>query len=73
MNPSEFFTELKRHNIYGTAVLYGMVAWLLVQIATQIFPFFNVPNSAVRFIIVDRSWRGMNPTIVFAERKSYGY
>ena len=73
MNPSEFFTELKRHNIYGTAVLYGMVAWLLVQIATQIFPFFNVPNSAVRFIIVDRSWRGMNPTIVFAEPKSYGY
>jgi hypothetical protein len=29
-----------------------MVAWLLAQITTQIFPFFDVPNSAVRFVIV---------------------
>src|SRR5438045_9323894 len=29
-----------------------MVAWLLTQIATQVFPFFDVPNSAVRFVIV---------------------
>src|SRR5438445_10182563 len=29
-----------------------MVAWLLTQIATQVFPFFDIPNSAVRFVIV---------------------
>jgi hypothetical protein len=29
-----------------------MGAWLLAQIATQVFPFFNVPNAAVRFVIV---------------------
>src|SRR6266446_7000291 len=29
-----------------------MVAWLLVQIATQVFPFFEIPNWAVRFVIV---------------------
>src|SRR5207302_9634764 len=29
-----------------------MVAWLLTQIATQVFPFFDVPNSAVRCVIV---------------------
>src|SRR5437899_1198969 len=29
-----------------------MGAWLLAQIATQIFPFFNVPNLAVRFVII---------------------
>ena len=29
-----------------------MSAWLLAQITTQIFPFFNVPNSAVRFVII---------------------
>src|SRR5205814_6701108 len=50
--PRNFFSELKRRNIYRAAVLYGMGAWLLAQIATQIFPFFNVPNSAVRFVIV---------------------
>src|SRR5438309_8264742 len=29
-----------------------MAAWLLTQIATQVFPFFDIPNSAVRFVIV---------------------
>ena len=52
MNPTRFFAELKRRNVYRAAVLYGMGAWLLAQIATQIFPFFNVPNSAVRFVII---------------------
>jgi TolB-like protein/Tfp pilus assembly protein PilF len=52
MNPKRFFAELKRRNVYRAAVLYGMGAWLLAQIATQIFPFFNVPNSAVRFVII---------------------
>ena len=28
------------------------VAWLLIQIATQVFPFFEIPNSTVRFVIV---------------------
>src|SRR5256886_3502778 len=52
MNPKRFFAELKRRNVYRAAMLYGMGAWLLAQIATQIFPFFNVPNSSVRFAIV---------------------
>jgi TolB-like protein/Tfp pilus assembly protein PilF len=52
MNPKRFFVELKRRNVYRAAVLYGMSAWLLAQITTQIFPFFNVPNSAVRFVII---------------------
>src|SRR5205823_12069923 len=52
VDSTKFFAELKRRNVYRAAVLYGMGAWLLAQIATQIFPFFNVPNSAVRFVIV---------------------
>jgi TolB-like protein len=52
INPKRFFSELKRRNVYRAAVLYGMSAWLLAQITTQIFPFFNVPNSAVRFVII---------------------
>src|SRR5262249_14190198 len=27
-------------------------AWLLVQIATQVFPFFEIPNWLIRFVIV---------------------
>ena len=52
MNFSKFFAELKRRHVYRAAVAYGMVAWLLTQVATQVFPFFDVPNSAVRFVIV---------------------
>jgi TolB-like protein/Tfp pilus assembly protein PilF len=52
MNPKRFLAELKRRNVYRAAMLYGMSAWLLAQITTQIFPFFNVPNSAVRFVII---------------------
>ncbi len=37
MNPRNFFAELKRRNVYKVAVAYAVVAWLLIQIATQIF------------------------------------
>jgi TolB-like protein/Tfp pilus assembly protein PilF len=52
VNAKRFLAELKRRNVYRAAVLYGMVAWLLVQVATQVFPFFEVPNWTVRFIVV---------------------
>lgn len=47
-----FFSELKRRNVYKVAVAYAVVAWLLIQIATQTFPFFDVPNWAVRLVIL---------------------
>jgi TolB-like protein/Tfp pilus assembly protein PilF len=47
-----FFSELKRRNVYKVAVAYAVVAWLLMQIASQIFPFFEIPNSVVRLVIL---------------------
>jgi hypothetical protein len=52
MNPTTFFAELKRRNVYKVAVAYGVVAWLLIQVATQVFPFFEIPNWAVRLIVL---------------------
>jgi TolB-like protein/Tfp pilus assembly protein PilF len=52
MNPRSFFSELKRRNVYKVAIAYGVVAWLLIQIATQTFPFFDVPNWVVRAVIL---------------------
>jgi TolB-like protein/Tfp pilus assembly protein PilF len=46
------FTELKRRNVYKVAVAYAVVAWLLIQIATQVFPFFEIPNWGVRLIVL---------------------
>src|SRR3989440_7377737 len=47
-----FFSELKRRNVYKVAVAYAIVGWLLVQIATQVFPFFEIPNWAVRLVVL---------------------
>ncbi|HEY4281797.1 MAG TPA: tetratricopeptide repeat protein [Chthoniobacterales bacterium] len=47
-----FFAELKRRKVYRVAITYAVVSWLLTQIATQVFPFFEVPNWAVRLFIV---------------------
>ena len=52
MDPRNFLAELKRRKVYGTAVAYAVIAWLLIQIATQTFPFFNVPNWATRLVIL---------------------
>ena len=52
MNPPSFFAELKRRHVYRVAIAYGVVAWLLVQVATQVFPFFEIPNWAVRLVVL---------------------
>jgi len=52
MNPRNLFAELKRRNVYKVAVAYAVVAWLLIQIATQVFPFFEIPNWAVRLVVL---------------------
>ena len=52
MNFPSFFAELKRRNVYKVAIAYAVIAWLLMQIASQIFPFFEIPNWAVRLVVL---------------------
>jgi TolB-like protein/Tfp pilus assembly protein PilF len=52
VNPKSFFGELKRRNVYKVAIAYGVVAWLLIQIATQVFPFFEIPHWTVRLVVL---------------------
>ena len=47
-----FCGELKRRNVYKVAVAYAVVGWLLIQVATQVFPFFEIPNWAVRLVVL---------------------
>jgi TolB-like protein/tetratricopeptide (TPR) repeat protein len=47
-----FFAELKRRNVLRAAAFYAASAWLLVQIATQVFPFFHIAEWVVRWIVV---------------------
>src|SRR5438105_3743392 len=48
----KFFAELKRRNVYKVAVDYAVVTWLLIQVATQVFPFFALPNWAVQMVVL---------------------
>ena len=52
MGERSLFAELKRRNVLRAATLYAAGAWLLVQVATQVFPFFDIPNWIVRWIVV---------------------
>jgi TolB-like protein/Tfp pilus assembly protein PilF len=52
VNLENFFAELKRRNVYKVAIAYGVVAWLLIQVATQVFPFFEIPNWVVRLVVL---------------------
>src|SRR5256886_4868111 len=51
MKSGNFFGELKRRNVYKVAVAYAIVGWLLVQVATQVFPFLEIPAWVVRLVI----------------------
>lgn len=46
------FAELKRRNVLRAAAFYAASAWLLVQVATQVFPFFHIAEWVVRWIVV---------------------
>jgi TolB-like protein/Flp pilus assembly protein TadD len=43
VNPRNFFGELKRRNVYKVAIAYAIVAWLLLQAASILFPTFEAP------------------------------
>jgi len=52
MKLDNFFTELRRRNVFRAAAFYAASSWLLVQVATQLFPFFQILNWIVRWIVV---------------------
>jgi RNA polymerase sigma factor (sigma-70 family) len=52
MNARNFFAELKRRKVYKVGIAYAVVAWVLMQVASQIFPFFEIPNWAVRLVVL---------------------
>ena len=52
MNPRNFFTELKRRNVYKVAVAYAVVGWLVVQISSTVLPTFHAPDWVVQTLVV---------------------
>src|SRR5437764_15355701 len=52
MDWRRFLGELQRRNVYRVAITYTVVSWVLIQIATQVFPFFEIPIWAVRLVVL---------------------
>ena len=51
MNSGNFFAELKRRNVYKVAVAYAVVAWLLIQAASILFPTFEAPAWMMKIFV----------------------
>jgi adenylate cyclase len=52
VNSRKFLAELKRRKVYSVAVTYAVGGWLLIQVVTQVFPPFEIPNWAERLVIL---------------------
>src|SRR2546425_531003 len=52
MKIDNFFGELKRRNVYKVAITYAVVAWLLIQAASILFPTFEAPAWVMKAFVV---------------------
>lgn len=48
---SRFYQELKRRKVIRVAVVYVVVAWLIVEVASVMFPGLLLPDWSVRLVI----------------------
>src|SRR5712691_1962520 len=49
---TDFFEEVKRRKVYRVAVAYVVVAGGVIQLASAVFPAWDLPNWALRLVIV---------------------
>ena len=52
MNPARFFAELRRRNVSKVAVGYGVVGWLVIQVADLIVSALHLPASLTTAVVV---------------------
>ncbi|MCG6988230.1 MAG: tetratricopeptide repeat protein [Gemmatimonadetes bacterium] len=52
MTVAGFWTELKRRKIVQRALLYGIVAWIVIQAADIVIPALNIPEWGVSLVVV---------------------
>src|SRR6267154_1280455 len=51
MKIANFFAELKRRNVYKVAVAYAVIAWLLIQAGSILFPTFEAPGWVMKVFV----------------------
>ncbi len=52
MKSDNFFSELKRRNVYKVAVAYAVVGWLVIQVGSTVLPMFHAPEWVPQTVVV---------------------
>jgi len=52
VNIKNLISELKRRNVFRIATAYTIVGWLIIQVASSVFPIFDFPEWTSQFVII---------------------
>src|ERR1700736_6557538 len=52
MKIDNFFSELKRRNVYKVAIAYAVVGWLVIQVTATIVPALHLPDGLTTAVVV---------------------
>ncbi len=59
------FNELRRRNVFRAMTFYAALSWLLVQVATEVLPYFGIGVHVLRWLVIALV-AGFIPAMVFA-------
>ena len=51
LNPSSYFHEFKKLNVFKAAISYILFSWVLIQAAAILFPIFDFDKKAMSFLV----------------------
>lgn len=60
-----FLDELKRRNVHRVGAAYIVTVWLIIQVVETLFPIYELPDSALRWITTLLAV-GFIPTLVLS-------
>ena len=46
------FAELKRRRVFRVMAMYGVVAFIVLQVADLVFPILELPNWTLQFVLM---------------------
>src|SRR5690349_9642733 len=52
MKSGNFFSELKRRNVYKVAVAYAVVGWLVMQVTSTVVPALHLPDAITTAVVM---------------------
>ena len=51
MKFQKLISELVRRNVFKAVIAYLAIAWVIIQIASVLFPIFNAPDYSLKVLI----------------------